>query len=608
MFTAALLMACFIVTSVVSRSQNVYKYLDGEKYPAGTKIDLRKPIGPANFDRMNRPDRMAGLKSASSAPSVHQEQVYSYSSFYGYTIRKDYTYNCDGNPVLILIKSQSGTSWIDSERYLYTYDQDGNMLTEVYQILSGSTWLDQLTYEYTYNGSADPVSVLFTNYISSPDFIERITYTYDPSGNISEELGEVFNGSSFEEYEKYTYTYDAMGNRLTMLGQLWYGYWDNYIRETWTWYAYDKWLTDLFEFWDGTDWIFYSNYINTYDPAGNHIQYVGEYYFDFVGWIPLFSGVYTYDLYGNMITNTQQESYSYDVIPIWENVERTEASIDYSSMEIEANGFLWSGSEWVTGDIRISVPFNDNGTQVVFADEYPSYMVVVLYSPVELTEVDAGDDVTIYIGYPPTSAQLNATGAETYVWTPAAGLSNPAIPNPVAMPAVTTTYTVTGTDSQGCTDSDEVTVNVIDVRCGKKLEKVLVCQVPPGNPGNAKTVCVSPNAVPALLASGSYLGPCITQNTPLLQDDPSDHEFTISVQPNPVSDGFLVRIYSPADEKFVISLYDRQGRMVQEVYNGELSAGENEIQVSSLQAVGAGMYLLRAVSPTVNGTVKLIKQ
>lgn len=56
--------------------------------------------------------------------------------------------------------------------------------------------------------------------------------------------------------------------------------------------------------------------------------------------------------------------------------------------------------------------------------------------------------------------QLNASGGIQYTWTPATGLNNSAIPNPIASPAVTTTYQVTVTDSIGCTASANITVTV----------------------------------------------------------------------------------------------------------------------------------------------------
>lgn len=56
------------------------------------------------------------------------------------------------------------------------------------------------------------------------------------------------------------------------------------------------------------------------------------------------------------------------------------------------------------------------------------------------------------------SSQLTAAGAVSYTWAPAASLNNPASPSPVATPAATTTYTVTGTNAEGCTNTAAVTV------------------------------------------------------------------------------------------------------------------------------------------------------
>lgn len=72
--------------------------------------------------------------------------------------------------------------------------------------------------------------------------------------------------------------------------------------------------------------------------------------------------------------------------------------------------------------------------------------------------VNAGPDQTICAG---KNVQLTATGASTYVWTPAISLSCSTCANPLAMPMLTTTYLVTGTDIHGCVDSDQVAVNVI---------------------------------------------------------------------------------------------------------------------------------------------------
>ena len=58
------------------------------------------------------------------------------------------------------------------------------------------------------------------------------------------------------------------------------------------------------------------------------------------------------------------------------------------------------------------------------------------------------------------SVQLNAGGGQAYVWSPASGLDDPAIADPVATPAETTEYRVTVIDSIGCTVEGRVLVIV----------------------------------------------------------------------------------------------------------------------------------------------------
>ncbi|MBZ0097737.1 MAG: gliding motility-associated C-terminal domain-containing protein, partial [Taibaiella sp.] len=83
--------------------------------------------------------------------------------------------------------------------------------------------------------------------------------------------------------------------------------------------------------------------------------------------------------------------------------------------------------------------------------------VTVTVNP--LPAINAGEDVTACEGVP---VQLNATGGVNYTWLPAAGLSCTNCPDPVATLNNTTTYTVNGTDANGCTNIDAVTVNIIN--------------------------------------------------------------------------------------------------------------------------------------------------
>ncbi|HLG33899.1 MAG TPA: T9SS type A sorting domain-containing protein [Bacteroidia bacterium] len=123
--------------------------------------------------------------------------------------------------------------------------------------------------------------------------------------------------------------------------------------------------------------------------------------------------------------------------------------------------------------------------------------------------VSAGNDTTVYFGYAPLGCvTLTATPTGTppfsYLWS-----NGDTTQSITVCDTVTTSYSVSITDSTSCTATDTVLVTVVDVRCGNNNNKVLVCHVPPGNPANAHTICISPNAVPAHLAHGCYLGTCI---------------------------------------------------------------------------------------------------
>ena len=67
-------------------------------------------------------------------------------------------------------------------------------------------------------------------------------------------------------------------------------------------------------------------------------------------------------------------------------------------------------------------------------------------------------------------------GAMFYLWSPAAGLDDPNIQNPMASPANTTTYTLTVTDDFGCSDTASVTVNVIITTPPVVVTPVDICQ------------------------------------------------------------------------------------------------------------------------------------
>ncbi len=111
-----------------------------------------------------------------------------------------------------------------------------------------------------------------------------------------------------------------------------------------------------------------------------------------------------------------------------------------------------------------------NGVYILSPVSSVSYTVTVTYD--NLCVGQAFFDVTV--NQPPSfdlgptrdicqgqqPVQLQATGGVSYLWAPAEGLSAVNIPNPIALPEQTTTYTVTVTDANGCINTDDVLIRV----------------------------------------------------------------------------------------------------------------------------------------------------
>jgi len=90
--------------------------------------------------------------------------------------------------------------------------------------------------------------------------------------------------------------------------------------------------------------------------------------------------------------------------------------------------------------------------------------VTVTVNPLPI--VYAYSDTTITID---DSVILNASGGINYQWSPGLGLNDTAIANPTASPALTTTYYVIVTDSNGCMNVDSITLTILEKIIGKYL-------------------------------------------------------------------------------------------------------------------------------------------
>ena len=125
------------------------------------------------------------------------------------------------------------------------------------------------------------------------------------------------------------------------------------------------------------------------------------------------------------------------------------------------SGFLWSPATGLS-DPTIANPEASPTTTTTYTlittDIYGCPETDAMTLTVHpLPDVDAGPDQEFCVD---GVIVLDASGAVDYEWSPAVGLSDPGIADPECTVDENTTYTVTGTDANGCVNTDDVFISV----------------------------------------------------------------------------------------------------------------------------------------------------
>jgi len=114
---------------------------------------------------------------------------------------------------------------------------------------------------------------------------------------------------------------------------------------------------------------------------------------------------------------------------------------------------LYTSNALVNGD-RISCLFSDS---TVCATSSSNILTIQVYPA---PDVDSGQTFTIALGQGITLNPVLSDSIVSYLWNPAAGLSDSATRNPFASPLKSTVYRLTVTAADGCKASGFITVNV----------------------------------------------------------------------------------------------------------------------------------------------------
>ena len=148
-----------------------------------------------------------------------------------------------------------------------------------------------------------------------------------------------------------------------------------------------------------------------------------------------------------------------------------------------------------------------------------------------------------------------------------------------------------------CIDLDETN----NWPCGNNGKKVLVCHIPPGNPSNAHTICISKNAVSTHLdGHGDYIGECnqIYCGGNNMVVAPSDGSIVsqflsegFEIYPNPATDELNIDLHNYLDQEVSISIYSHLGQQVWSLPKQKLENPIMKINLDHYQ-LPEGIYLL----------------
>jgi gliding motility-associated-like protein len=176
-----------------------------------------------------------------------------------------------------------------------------------------------------------------------------------------------------------------------------------------------------------------------------------------------------YDVCGDTVTGLSPKSIIVKPVPVATANTVSVCSGDNLSIPVSScitgSTFHWTGSNGTSNNGNIFDNVVNSGATPIIIHYFiipsangcvgPIAKDSAQINPLPLINAGAGD--TIEAG---VSAQLNATGGLTYLWSPSTGLSCTNCPNPTVATAITTSYYLFGTNEQGCSGNDTVTIFV----------------------------------------------------------------------------------------------------------------------------------------------------
>ena len=282
-----------------------------------------------------------------------------------------------------------------------------------------------------------------------------------------------------------------------------------------------------------------------------------------------------------------------------------------------ANSYQWSTS---VNDTLQSITVSAAGTYTLTIDNpqgcLSSATQAVSVHPLPTINAGANDSTCKTF-----NVILNATGGASYIWHPGVTLSDSTIASPTAAPMVNTTYTVVGTSSFGCINSDVVLISVFNnpsVPAINRGHDTLYCASTATNYQwylNGSPIAGAISQIYIFTQNGSYyvevynsVG-CSTASPTIAVVDAgiveANGNVLLNIYPNPTTANFILELNLLKANDVKINITNVAGQLV---YSNELNqfVGTYKKQIS-LSEFAKGIYYLQVITNDEVINKKIIK-
>jgi hypothetical protein len=288
------------------------------------------------------------------------------------------------------------------------------------------------------------------------------------------------------------------------------------------------------------------------------------------------------------------------------------------TLTVSASGaatYSWSGNSIVGAANQNLVEvaaINNLSLSVTASNEFQcqvaQQVAITVFQPAQVT---LSEDQTICDGQ---AVELNASGAVSYTWFPAEGLSNPTIANPLASPNQSTAYFVNYFDANNCSGQAGplfITVGT-DINPTYTFDQI--------DNYNVNFTCTTPNAddIIWIIQGSTFQGEQVSYNFPFegfftitlivgndcgydtltstievlkLSVNDIGAQINYSIYPNPANDLVQIEFHTVGQQRATLNLVDIKGAIVRrKVF--QLNGGKQMIQID-LNELAGGVYFIQ---------------